>query len=546
MKFSVKMADTPQEFEQIHRLNYLTFVEEIPQHSDKTNEQGVLVDKFHFKNTYFVVKDGDEVIGMVCYSNERPFSVDAKIPNLDQFLTETIISPCEVRLLAVKENYRHHRDIIALLLDACIEYAFSVKANDCAVVTAYSKQIQLYASIGFKPIGPMLQDGSAQFQAMMITLADFPKDWMIGRVIEKRVPDQQSYFLTGPVKPFYKVDHASSQAALSHRCQPFTEIFQQTSLKLRKLVNAKYVHITMGNGSLANAIVAAQLSLLNETGLILSNGEFSERLIDHAERANLDFVTVQKSWGEEFSYAEIEKTLQENSQVKWLWTTHCETSTGFLFDIERLQKITETYQVKLVLDCMSSIGTVPVNLSKVFFASCSSAKALGAKTGLSFVFYNHPVVPSQKIPAVFDLGFSEQKNGIPFTISSHLILALQQALNWFDNPGIWKRTQTVATILRKELKRLNIEVLISNEHASPAIVTVIVPKEMNSYLLGEQFTAKGILLNYGSDYLRSRNWMQISLMGHFYYRDVAKLIRAFEILLPVRNAVSVSETCRVD
>ena len=52
-QYVFKLAETRQEFEQVHRLNYQTFVGEIPQHADTGT--GVLVDKFHTKNIYFIV-----------------------------------------------------------------------------------------------------------------------------------------------------------------------------------------------------------------------------------------------------------------------------------------------------------------------------------------------------------------------------------------------------------------------------------------------------------------------------------------------------------
>src|SRR4051812_30331106 len=45
-----KRAESKQEFEQVHRLNHRTFVDEIPQH--KATGTGVLVDKFHHKSVY--------------------------------------------------------------------------------------------------------------------------------------------------------------------------------------------------------------------------------------------------------------------------------------------------------------------------------------------------------------------------------------------------------------------------------------------------------------------------------------------------------------
>ena len=43
-RYRIKLAETPAEREQVHRLNYETFVEEIPQHAP--NPERRLVDRF--------------------------------------------------------------------------------------------------------------------------------------------------------------------------------------------------------------------------------------------------------------------------------------------------------------------------------------------------------------------------------------------------------------------------------------------------------------------------------------------------------------------
>ena len=50
MPLTYKIAETPDEFEQIFRLNYKTFTEEIPQ--NEANPERSRVDKFHAENTY--------------------------------------------------------------------------------------------------------------------------------------------------------------------------------------------------------------------------------------------------------------------------------------------------------------------------------------------------------------------------------------------------------------------------------------------------------------------------------------------------------------
>src|SRR5262249_17531165 len=114
---SFKVADQPEEFEQIHRLNYRTFVQEIPQHSP--NPDGRLVDKCHAEDTYSIALVEGAVIGMVALRGTRPFSLDQKLPNLDDFLPAGR-SICEVRLLAVDRGHRHSR-LLAGLLGKMIE-----------------------------------------------------------------------------------------------------------------------------------------------------------------------------------------------------------------------------------------------------------------------------------------------------------------------------------------------------------------------------------------------------------------------------------------
>src|SRR5882672_87373 len=79
-----KIASEDWELEAIHRLNYKTFVEEIPQHA--RNPEQRLVDKFHAENTYAICLLEDRLVGMVTGRSKRPFSLDQKVPGLDTHL----------------------------------------------------------------------------------------------------------------------------------------------------------------------------------------------------------------------------------------------------------------------------------------------------------------------------------------------------------------------------------------------------------------------------------------------------------------------------
>ena len=86
MNYYIKIAEHVQEYDQISQLNNQTFVEEIPQHSSLQNSNQILIDKFDEENKYFIAKSNNNVIGMLAFRSQRPFSLDSKISDLDQYI----------------------------------------------------------------------------------------------------------------------------------------------------------------------------------------------------------------------------------------------------------------------------------------------------------------------------------------------------------------------------------------------------------------------------------------------------------------------------
>ncbi len=162
------MATEPDEFEQIHRLNYRTFVEEIPQHPG--NGEARLVDKFHHENSYAIGLEEDRVIGMVALRGNRPFSLDLKLPDLDSYLPPGH-RICEIRLLAVEKGRRHGPVFRGLLLQ--LTEHFTRHGFTLAIISGTLRQLRLYSHLGFVPFGPVVGTGGAQFQPMHLSLEKF-------------------------------------------------------------------------------------------------------------------------------------------------------------------------------------------------------------------------------------------------------------------------------------------------------------------------------------------------------------------------------------
>lgn len=526
-----KVATDDWEFEQIHRLNYKTFVEEIPQHQPSASPR--LVDKFHGENTYLICLQNQKLIGMLAVRSNRPFSLDKKLPNLDSFLPpgRTI---CEIRLLAIEKKFRGARGgqvlqgILALLWQHGVE-----KSYDLAIISGTTRQFKLYQHLGFVPFGPVVGSGDAQFQPMYVTIETFE---VTAREFLRSSPARSFHpnavnFLPGPVAIRREVRRAFEQAPESHRGDGFKKDFQETKQVLGELVRAQNIELFMGSGTLANDIMAMQLSLLGGQGLILSNGEFGERLVDHARRLDLDFDTLAFNWGEPIDFAAVkEKFRRAKSGYTWLWCAHCETSTGLMADLEALKNLCMEKQTKLCLDCISTIGTVPVDLSGVYLASCASGKGLRAYPGLSMIFYNHTPASgnARKLPRYFDLDFYASQEGIPFTFSSNLLHALRAATKRVNWEKRFAETAAMSAWLRERLVEQGFQLIGQGEAVSPAVITLQLPPEMSSVKFGGAMQENGYLLSFNSEYLRRKNWVQICLMGECTREKVVALANALQ------------------
>jgi aspartate aminotransferase-like enzyme len=516
-QFIFKVATQPWEVEAVHALNYKTFVEEIPQHDP--NHDKKRVDKFHEENTYIICvnKNTRELAGMIAYRDKRPFSLDSKIENLDSHLPSGRAS-CEIRLLAVEGKYRYTR-ISQGLIARLVEHAID-RGRDLFVISGTVRQIKLYQYLGFVPFGSLVGNEEAQYQPMYATVDAYHHLKTHSRSFAKEPPELSNdgtvafNFLPGPVDLSRQVQEVYNKKPCSHRGQTFGKDFQKVRELLCGLVNTHQVEIMMGAGTLANDAVAGQLSLLGRPGLILVSGEFGRRLVKNANGAKLFFQTLEIPEGQAFQRLEIERELKKNPSIEWIWGTHCETSTGVLNDLEMYKQVCENHNIKLCMDCISSIGTIPVDLSGLYLATGTSGKGIASISGLSMVFHNHDLQPAPDyLPCVLDLGLYQAADGIPYTIQSNLIYALLAALRSHDWGKRFEDVRGWSKAIRRKLAAIDAPILAPDSCAMPAVVTIALPEIHSSEAIGDRLKEHGVLISYRSGYLLERNWIQACIMG---------------------------------
>ena len=169
-RYQFKRASTADEFEQVFRLNHDVFASELAQH--QSDGSGLLVDKFHDKNTYFLALHQGQVIGMLAVHDQPPFSVAGKLQDPESVLV-SLGRLVEVRLLAVEPAHRNGRVMAGLLLQL---YRHARPGDrdlyDSIVISGHAAKATIYHELGFKDLGPAVASGEAIYVPMAVSLDD--------------------------------------------------------------------------------------------------------------------------------------------------------------------------------------------------------------------------------------------------------------------------------------------------------------------------------------------------------------------------------------
>jgi aspartate aminotransferase-like enzyme len=187
-----------------------------------------------------------------------------------------------------------------------------------------------------------------------------------------------------------------------------------------------------------------------------------------------------------------------------------------LNDLDALTNLCASYDLHSFVDCMSSVGTTQLDLSKISMATASSGKALAAFSGLALVFSNFKPTELRSGPLYFDLGYYLRKGYIPFTISSNFINALSYSIS---------QKATGDQYLLIDKYGLRFFDIFRSYHLVPyssrcsKVFTIVLPDGIFG-LFVKEMEEKNISLSYKSDYLKSRSWIQLALFGYYQEKEL--------------------------
>ncbi|MCX5694006.1 MAG: alanine--glyoxylate aminotransferase family protein, partial [Candidatus Omnitrophica bacterium] len=299
---------------------------------------------------------------------------------------------------------------------------------------------------------------------------------------------KKEYLLTpGPTPLPPQISLAMARPIIHHRTPQFQEILKEASIGLKwafQTANDVFIISSSGTG----AMEAAVINLLSggDTALVIQGGKFGERWTEIAKAYGINVEVLDVEWGKAVSPAEIGKRLKTNPQIKAVFSTLCETSTGVDNDIQAIAAVVKETPAVLVVDAISGLGAVDLKTDAwgVDVVVSGSQKGFMLPPGLGFICLSAKawkLVESSKSSRYYlDLRKAKKaldKNDTPFTSSITLIIALNEALKIMQQDGlenIFKRHKIMADATRAALKALGLE-LFAPTAASDGVTAAKVP-----------------------------------------------------------------------
>ena len=335
----------------------------------------------------------------------------------------------------------------------------------------------------------------------------------------------------GPSDVSARVLAAGARPTIGHLDPAFQGLMEETKGALARAFRAPdHACIPLpGPGTLG--MEAGMLNLLEpgDTAVVAINGAFGARMADMAERAGAEVVRVEHDWGQPVDPEKIESALWAR-RAKVLAFVHAETSTGALTDPEPLCKLAREHGALTVVDCVTSLGGVPVDGARwgADILYSGTQKCLSAPPGLS----PFAISPAARAAALArktssrtwlaDIGllmaYWDGEGGRTYhhTAPVNAIYGLHEALVALFEEGLdnaFDRHRAMHEALASGLAAMGLDFHVAKAARLPQLNTVIVPDDVDEAAVrGRMLDRFGLEIGAGLGPLKGKVW-RIGLMG---------------------------------
>jgi serine---pyruvate transaminase len=375
---------------------------------------------------------------------------------------------------------------------------------------------------------------------------------------------QKRYLFTpGPTPVPPQVLAALAEPVLHHRAPDFKDVYRRVLGRLQEVHRTQadvLLFTCSGTGAFESAIV--NLCSPGERVLAVSAGSFGERWASLARTYGCEVEQLEYAWGETPTADDLRRKLAETEPVSLVFLVHSETSTGVVADIQALAAVAKEAGALVVVDGVSSLGAVPLEMDEwnLDVVVSGSQKALMTPPGLATAAVSEAAweqVARSTLPSFyFDWDRTRQaqhKLDSAFTPAVSLIVALDVALGLLLEQGLdaaFERHTRLGRACRAGVKAMGLELFSPDEDRSAVVTAARMPEGMDSGDLTLALRERhGVTIAGGQGELKSAIF-RIGHIGWYDEFDIATALSAVELVLgelgaPIERGVAASRALEV-
>jgi aspartate aminotransferase-like enzyme len=295
----------------------------------------------------------------------------------------------------------------------------------------------------------------------------------------------------GPTPIPKKVQLAMNQDMISHRTGEFVRLYQETTNRVKPIFGTEQDILLLPSGGTA-ALEAAAVNIVSpgDEVVVITVGAFGNYFVSICEKNSFKVHKLEKSWGEACTEEDLIQFLKPLSNIKAVFATYNETSTGILNPIQQLAKVVRTHTDALfIVDGVSCLGGAPAEMDQwgIDILVTGSQKAMMLPPGLALLSISErawKVIQHNNTPSYYLdlLSYREwaSKGMTPNTPAISLIFGLSAVCDLIDEEGGFAQTvarhELMKKMVRESMKALSIGLLASDEYASPTITAICAPE----------------------------------------------------------------------
>jgi aspartate aminotransferase-like enzyme len=327
---------------------------------------------------------------------------------------------------------------------------------------------------------------------------------------------------------------ALANQMINHRGAEFKALLAQVRGRLGHVFSTEneiLCFTSSGTGGLEAAVV--NLFSPGERGLFVVGGVFGERAAAIAEAYGVEVVRLEHPWGTAASPQALRDALRANPDVKVVYLTHNETSTGVTNPIEKLASaVHEESRALLFVDSISGMGALPFKTDEwgVDVVVTGSQKAFGCPPGLAMVSVSPQAweaASRSRMPRFYwdfkAMRDAHNEGTAPYTPAVTVFYGLDAALELMEREGhdkVIARHARAGDLVREGVLELGLELFADPPHNSNIVTAVKVPKDLTpKELIGEMRAKYNTIIGGGQGRLKD-SIIRIGHLGFFTEQDL--------------------------